>query len=265
MYTFSTLEEKLFELAEMHSKICITKIGHSVLGVPLYAAIIAGDAPPIGINAAHHANEWITTPLVMRWLEEFLACPPAHHATIHIIPMVNPDGADAVIRGQLPPQWKANIRGVDLNSNYPAGWWLARHYKHSRGYDKPGARDFVGTEALSEPESRALYDYTNANDFALTLSLHTQGEEIYHRYNGIALPEADTLADEFARASGYALTEVPPESDHAGYRDWFITQFRRPGFTIECGMGESPLPFSQLDEMYKKVAPILTHAATFHV
>ena len=39
-------------------------------------------------------------------------------------------------------------------------------------------------------------------------------------------------------------------SGYAGYKDWFIQTYDRPGYTIEVGQGVSPLPLSQFDEVY---------------
>jgi g-D-glutamyl-meso-diaminopimelate peptidase len=69
------------------------------------------------------------------------------------------------------------------------------------------------------------------------------------------------LAEEFSRLSGYGLEEVPEESSYAGYKDWFIQSFRRPGFTVEVGSGINPLPLSQFDEIYRDNLGILTTAA----
>ena len=70
------------------------------------------------------------------------------------------------------------------------------------------------------------------------------------------------MGREFARLSGYALSNVPYESSFAGYKDWFIQSFRRPGYTIECGEGENPLPLEQFDEIYRDNLGILVTAAT---
>ena len=92
-------------------------------------------------------------------------------------------------------------------------------------------------------------------------------DELYRQYYGAALLYVlslcrdRALAEEFARLSGYALEEVPEESSYAGYKDWFIQSFRRPGFTIEVGSGINPLPLSQFDEIYRDNLGILTTAA----
>ena len=50
-------------------------------------------------------------------------------------------------------------------------------------------------------------------------------------------------------------------SSNAGYKDWFIQAFDRPGFTIEAGRGKNPLPISDFDTLYKENLPILTYGA----
>jgi g-D-glutamyl-meso-diaminopimelate peptidase len=42
----------------------------------------------------------------------------------------------------------------------------------------------------------------------------------------------------------------PEASGYAGYKDWFIQTYNRPGYTIEVGRGVNPLPISQFDRIY---------------
>lgn len=49
--------------------------------------------------------------------------------------------------------WKANIRGVDLNNQYPANWEIEKQRKIPKA---PALRDFPGETALSEPEALAM-------------------------------------------------------------------------------------------------------------
>ena len=69
-------------------------------------------------------------------------------------------------------------------------------------------------------------------------------------------------SEEFSRLSGYALEGTPYASSFAGYKDWFIQNFGRPGYTVEVGEGENPLPLSQFDEIYRDNLGILVTAAT---
>ena len=98
-------------------------------------------------------------------------------------------------------------------------------------------------------------------DPALVLAYHTQGKVIYWQFQDIPVPGAQALAEEFARLSGYALEETPYASSFAGYKDWFIQRFRRPGFTIEAGEGENPLSIGQFPEIYRDNLGILVTAA----
>lgn len=246
------------------------------------------------LTGGHHANEYITSMLCWELIEGYMeaverggsfggknAAALFENAMLYVVPMVNPDGIDLVTGAITPDEpeyraaraiaadypelpfpsgWKANLQGVDLNLNYPAGWERARQIKASRGFCAPAPRDYPGERPLDQPETSALAAYTCCIRPELVLAYHTQGSVIYHTYDGVCLPCADALAQELAAASGYALEPVPPESANAGFKDWFLERFRRPGFTVEAGLGENPLPLSQLDEMYARNAPILAAA-----
>ena len=243
-------------------------------------------------NGAHHANEWITAPLLLRFLESyaravsengrifgFSAQSLYQRATLDLVPMVNPDGVDLVTGGlregepgwaearalaagypQIPfPQgWKANLRGVDLNLNYPARWEQAREIKFAQGFTRPGPRDYVGTGPLSEPESEALARLTERTEPGLTLSWHSQGRVIFWKFLNMEPSGAWELGERFAAVSGYTLEDVPYASGFAGYKDWFILTRDRPGYTVEVGIGENPLPLSQFEEIYRRSLGILT-------
>lgn len=47
----------------------------------------------------------------------------------------------------------------------------------------------------------------------------------------------------------------------AGYKDWFLQEYRRPGYTIEAGLGTNPLPLSQFNEIYNDNIGILVLGA----
>ena len=202
----------------------------------------------------------------------------AEAVTIYMVPMVDPDGVDLVVgaiqEGNIqydlakrlsedypaipfPDGWKANLLGVDLNLQYPAGWLQAREIKFTQGFTRPGPRDYVGRAPLNQFESRALAGYTEFLDPALVIALHSQGREIYWQFMDIQVPGAEELGQKMAEASGYTLADVPYASGFAGYKDWFIQQFRRPGYTVEVGEGINPLPLEQFDTIYRDVLPIL--------
>ena len=267
----------------------------TAFGRPMKALVIGNGERKVLFTAAHHGNEWITAPLLLKFMEALAegitvggklwgvdARTIQKAATIHTVAMVDPDGVDLVTGGiapgtleyasaeslaarypgiPFPDGWKANLLGVDLNLQYPAGWLMAREIKFAAGYTHPGPRDYVGRAPLSQRESKALAEYTRRVNPQLVLAYHTQGKAIYWQFRDCQVPGAQALAREFARVSGYHMEDTPYESSFAGYKDWFIQAFRRPGFTIEAGTGTNPLPLSQFDTIYRDNLGILTTAA----
>ena len=293
--TSESCDRMIRELAQAYPFCRTEVIGTTAYGRPLRMLVIGHGERKVIYSAAHHANEWITTLVLLKFAEELaqaiqsgsriygiLAKNIAAAATIYMVPMVDPDGVDLVV-GAIPPGtapyesaremaayypdipfpdgWKANLQGVDLNLQYPAGWLQAREIKFMQGFTRPGPRDYVGRFPLSQPESRAMAALTESVDPTLVLAYHTQGEVIYWQFQDYQVPGAEALAREFARLSGYTLEDVPYASGFAGYKDWFIQCYRRPGFTIEVGRGENPLPLSQFDKIYADNLGILTTAA----
>ena len=60
---------------------------------------------------------------------------------------------------------------------------------------------------------------------------------------------------------GYSVENVPFNSSFAGYKDWFIQDYNKPGYTIEAGIGQNPLSISQFDEIYNDNLGILVLGA----
>ena len=187
-------------LAARYPMLAVGEFGRSVLGRPLWYLTLGSGPKLVFYNAAHHANEWITTPLLLTFCEQLCARlgdggdmegqnirDLLSRVTLVLAPAVDPDGID-LVTGALdaettaaakalaenspdipfPSGWKANIRGIDLNLQYPAGWSIAREIKFAAGYTRPGPRDYVGPAPLVAPESLAMYGFTRALDPLLT-------------------------------------------------------------------------------------------------
>lgn len=270
-------------------------IGNSVMGKRIPYVKIGDGEKEMFYNASFHANENITTPILLKFAEEYAkayasgkelygeeAVSLYHAYALYLVPMVNPDGVD-LVNGALengifyrqaekiaadypqipfPDGWKANLEGTDLNLQFPAGWENARRIKFSQGYTSPAPRDYVGSAPLAAPESNAVYQFTRQHDFLLILAYHTQGEVIYWKYLNYEPENSRTIAEYFGEVSGYAVELTPGESGYAGYKDWFIQDYNRPGYTIEAGLGENPLPMSQFDAIYEANKGILLGGMT---
>ena len=150
---------------------------------------------------------------------------------------------------------------MDLNLQFPAGWEQARQIKYSQGFTLPAPRDFVGYGPLTEPESLAVYNFTLQHNFSLVIAYHTQGEVIYWQFQNYTPANSLYIGQQFARASGYSLEETPYNSSFAGYKDWFIQNYNRPGYTVEVGSGINPLPTSQFNQIYRNNLGILVLGA----
>lgn len=153
-YHSSVLARNLQDLLKEYPFLTSDIIGYSVLGKPLYAVTIGTGTKKVFYSASYHANEWITTPILMKFIEDVANAYVSNtnllgysirdllsKVTIHLCPMVNPDGVD-LVTGALPKNspsyrnaeriaysfatipfpdgWKANINGVDLNLQFPA-------------------------------------------------------------------------------------------------------------------------------------------------
>ena len=96
----------------------------------------------------------------------------------------------------------------------------------------PAPRDFVGYGPLTEPESLAVYNFTLQHNFRLILAYHSQGEVIYWQFPNYNPPYSFEIGTQFANVSGYSLESTPYNSSFAGYKDWFIQNYNRPGYTL---------------------------------
>lgn len=287
-YTYDQMLVDIQALTDRYRFLHTEVIGKSVMGRDIPALRIGRGPKEIHYNASHHAREWITTPVLMKFVEDFARAFSAgqklvgfdvhgiyHAATLWLAPMLNPDGVelsqkgaghshphrDALLRMNKGcrdfRRWKANIRGVDLNLQYRAHWRRARRM----GARQPGPAFYPGPAPESEPESRALAEFTRQHDFRMVLAYHSQGEVIFWDYLGLAPEESRSIVTEFGRMSCYRPVANAPFSPNAGYKDWFILNWRRPGFTVEVGTGRAPVPITQFPDIYRRNLPILLYAA----
>ncbi|MGP7816236.1 M14 family metallopeptidase [Niallia sp. 01092] len=283
-YDYQALQEDIKSLQSNYPFITINTIGESVLGNAIQEIRLGRGSKKVHMNASFHANEWITTSIVMSYVNDYLlsltnatmikgvqTLPLYQAVDLSIVPMVNPDGVDLVINGPQDRDqenvvainggsndftgWKANIRGVDLNNQFPAKWEVEKERKKPKS---PAPRDYPGDAPLTEPEAKIMAKLAEKENFQTMLAFHTQGKEFYWGYEGMEPKESQAIATEFERVSGYeAIQNI---DSFAGYKDWFIQDVKKSGFTIELGKGINPLPLSQFDEIYRDAIGIFLAA-----
>ncbi|MBE3519117.1 MAG: hypothetical protein IMW97_02315 [Firmicutes bacterium] len=152
--------------------------------------------------------------------------------SVVVVPMLNPDGLGTS---------RYNGRGVDLNRNFDAGWAKAIGKK--------------GNAPESEAESKFLADLTRRVKPDVVMAFHCFLDCVFWTYDqeGECLKRDEEVARSVIEAYGDLLhgglqASSPTESAHGGYKDWFIKEFRRPGFTIETPGRDR---FGSLENMVK--------------
>src|SRR5690625_1877372 len=282
-YTYETMLTDMEKLKSVYPFITQQVIGQSVIGKNIIDLQIGrGTLKNVHVNGSFHANEWITAPVLMRFINEYalsltnhlsirgvFMLPLYQNSLLSLVPMVNPDGVDLVLNGSSAAgdyqqevleineqnedfsNWKANIRGVDLNNQYPAEWEIEAGRKPT----SPQPRDHPGPYPLSEPEAMAMADLTRRRQFVRVNAFHTQGKVIFWGFEGLEPNTSEVIVNEYARVSGY--TPIRYVDSYAGYKDWFIQEFHRPGFTVELGSGVNPLPIDQFPDIYEKSLGIM--------
>ena len=108
-YTYSLVAYIIEGLAMRYPFIRTGTIGTSVMGRQLLYTSIGSGTNQVFYNASHHANEWITTPVLLKYLEELAYAYTSNgktagystrsllsEHTLYMVPLVNPDGVDLV-------------------------------------------------------------------------------------------------------------------------------------------------------------------------
>lgn len=214
-----------------------------VRGAPLYVGGIHGD-------------EWLTTLLLMRFMEALLEglrrgtplagmelAPLLGEGRLVMVPCLNPDGLEICSKGpgaagqlsgyvrglwQEGEPWRANLRGVDLDRNFDAGWRARR---------EPGPWGSSGCKPFSEPESRCAANLC-AGLGVRSLYVFGRGrEEILYRSGGESPPRSALMAQVLSSACGCRPAAARPVQ--GGFADWFIQHTGRPAFVLSAG-GRAP-------------------------
>ena len=244
-------------------------IGKSLFGRNIFAVekTLNKDFATAIFVASIHAREHITTDLLCKMIDEGLFDEIKNFNIVFVL-MANPDGVELVTHGleSAPKQfqkhllsmnngsndfllWKANGRGVDLNNNFDA--CFARHVNSK----KPASQGFVGEFAESEPESKALADFSRKIKLFLSISYHSKGEEIYYNFyqEKRRLICDEKIAQRFAKSTGYLIKNVE-DSSSGGFKDFCIDKLNIAALTIEVGSDELMHPISNkyLDEIFEK-------------
>ncbi len=288
---YTTVTEYIDEFLSRYDFIERIFVGNSIRGRELHCVRLGKkEALPIIYVGAHHGMERMTSALLLRFINEY--CEAMMNGMkmygvdmrylfsercIYIIPMLNPDGVELSLHGASREsplydrllrmnggddfgKWQANERGVDLNHNYNAGFLEYKEREKELGLLGGAPTKYSGEYPESEPETKALCRLIRTTEPELILTLHTQGEEIYYTSGGAAPTLSRRLGRIISEICGYRLAEPEGTAAYGGLTDWFVAEYGKPSFTIECGRGENPLPKEDFISIYARLRELFFRA-----
>lgn len=262
-YSYEEMTEDAQALQTMYPDLIRTRsIGESVEGRPLLLLELGNGKRRIFLNGAVHAREYISTTYLMYMIDRYAYAYATEGAwdgydlkklldqvTFCIVPMVNPDGVNLVQNGLASVKnpeaaakiaadprdptgyasWKANVRGVDLNRNYPARWNAGTKVA------APSYSLFKGQTPLSEPETKAIDNYLNSAMCWAFISFHSMGEGVYgwDDPRGTYYPQVYSMVSRIMKASGFVKLTDTEDTSYGTFAGYVRKTFLKPALTIE--------------------------------
>ncbi len=130
-YGYNLLRRNLLELNRKYHFLNIQVVGNSVLGKNIYVVKLGRGSKKVFYSASFHANEWITSVLLMKFIEDYCIAyvnnsdlydypirDLFNDVSIYIMPMVNPDGVD-LVTGFLTPYSSAYRSAYNISTQFP--------------------------------------------------------------------------------------------------------------------------------------------------
>ncbi len=257
---YRTLAEYMGELAVQYPEVELGYIGTSILERPIPVMTIGENKTNRGVLylGGIHGTDNLTPAVLLRFVNDYVDFLKSGkrmysvnlpylfaHRTIHVIPMLNPDGyeikrhgaVNEVVRERLLRQngsenflhWRGNARGVDLWRNFTECEELPSDDEEVCPAGTPGL------SPGSEPEVSALANYLRIFDeISMVLSIHTCGDGIRYFTSGKYAARSRTIGRLLSRMTGCMLSDMPANPESGGsLTDWFIREQNKPAF--ECG------------------------------
>jgi hypothetical protein len=194
------IRAQLHKLAATYPKLAqLNVFGKSIQGRQLLALRLTSERvkeakPQVLFLATHHAREWVATETAMRlikYLTSMYGSDPRvtnllDTTEVWVVPVANPDGYQYTFTTER--LWRKNLRdnngdgqiaigdGVDLNRNFDSNW----------GHDNEGSspipvdETYRGPAPNSEPETQAVIDLVQSQNFEFILSYHTYSDLILY-------------------------------------------------------------------------------------
>lgn len=249
---YGFLIDCLNALSLKYPAVKLDTLGLSVMGRDIPVVTLGGkkSSPGVIYIGGYRGDDALTPAVLLRFIGDYaeslsesrrsysVSMPSLYEMrTIHIVPMLNPDGyvirregIDDIPRadylrekngGDDFSSWKYSARGVDI----------------SRSFSING--EFGGEFACTnDPETSALTRYVGMasvgvfGEIKLALSLLCEGSGIKYRSRRSIAPRAKTIGRLLERMSGEEIDDG--ELLAGGFSEWFVSQINRPAFDFGC-------------------------------
>ncbi|MCX7714377.1 MAG: M14 family zinc carboxypeptidase [Clostridia bacterium] len=279
-YDYKAMCAQCEQLCRRYSFVQMFCIGESVMKKPIYCLKIGKGEKKLLLVGAHHGLDYLTSALILLFFENYAKAFDKkerlleydvealyERVSLYAVPMVNPDGVDIAANGpdvenkyhfellrhvgmlKFEAVWQSNVRGVDIDYNYNIDWTPIAA--------RPSPAWYAGPYSESEPETQALVRLARSLNFDMAIDFQGAGREIYYCFNGLTSSKSFDFARRFSEKSGYILAMPRNFSEAGSFAYWFVNEFKKEGFVIKIGYGQSPLPVSMIGSIYAENAPII--------
>lgn len=259
-HNYEELTKELESLARANPELVrMDSIGKSVEGRDLWHLILSTDPAQSNAKAGivfmggHHAREHLSVEIPLLLAKRLITEFNAGNAEVvrlltarqvHIIPSVNPDGAEYDISDSDYLMWRKNrgsvegeLYGIDLNRNYSFQWGGPG----SSSY--PSSEIYRGPKAFSEPETQAIKKFVEKQvNLTTLLSFHTFSELILypwghkddHIEDSRSYQVHKAMAEKMAEWNGYTPMQSSDLYLASGdTTDWSYGEHNLVSFTFE--------------------------------
>lgn len=239
-----------------YSTVKVAVLGETVMGRSIPVITLGKNRESRGVLyvGGMHGTDLYTSAVLMRFIKDYaefleagkrmygVSMPYLYSSrTIHIIPMLNPDGyairktgvsnipiADRLIKindnSSDFTKWQYNARGVDLRQNFI--------------HCKKELPKTSGLSSESEPETSALCKYIKMAEngvigrIELALELNSDNNYIRCTSGEVSVARSKTLARLLSRMTGCSVDKH--SEAECGLTDLFLRQIERPAFSCGC-------------------------------
>jgi len=250
---YEFLTEYLKAMSFRYRTIMLDTLGSSVMKkeIPVVTLGARKNSPGVIYVGGFEGDDTVSPAVLLRFIDDYAQSLEAGRRvysvsmpflyemrTIHIIPMLNPDGyvirkegvenipnADALLEkngGDDFSSWKYSARGVDLERSFSINGTVGGEFA-----------------CANDPETVALTRYVGMasvgvfGEIKLALSFIRNGSGIRFRSRRNMAPRAKTIGRLLERmmCEDRGEGELTP----GGFSEWFVNQINRPAFDIGCG------------------------------